>query len=83
MSGASAGDSGTWRWEVESYVLGAARGEAGTGEVAVEVEEVNTTSARVGGVQFWPFPNTEPTLVKGDGDGTVNIRSLKVDISRS
>ena len=45
--------------------------------------EVNTTEARVGGVQFWPFPNTEPTLVKGDGDGTVNIRSLKVDISRS
>ena len=27
--------------------------------------------------QFWPFP-TEPSLVKGDGDGTVNIRSLKV-----
>ena len=46
MSGASAGDSGTWRWEVESYVLGAARGEAGTGEVAVEVEEeeVSTTA---------------------------------------
>ena len=45
--------------------------------------EVNTTQSRVGGVQFWPFPNTEPTLVKGDGDGTVNIRSLKVDISTS
>ena len=46
MSGASAGDSGTWRWELESYVLGTARGEAGTGEVAVEVveEEVNTTT---------------------------------------
>ena len=27
--------------------------------------------------QFWPF-STEPSLVKGDGDGTVNIRSLKV-----
>ena len=27
--------------------------------------------------QWWPFP-TEPSLVKGDGDGTVNIRSLKV-----
>ena len=47
VSGASAGDSGTWRWELESYVLGTARGEAGTGEVAVEVEEeeVNTTTA--------------------------------------
>ena len=47
VSGASAGDSGTWRWELESYVLGAARGEASTGEVAVEVEEeeVNTTTA--------------------------------------
>ena len=46
LSGASAGDSGTWRCELESYVLGAARGEAGTGEVAVEVEEeVNTTTA--------------------------------------
>ena len=45
VSGASAGDSGTWRWEVESYVLGTARGEAGTGEVAVEVEEVNTNTA--------------------------------------
>ena len=44
LSGASAGDSGTWRCELESYVLGAARGEAGTGEVAVEVEEVNTTT---------------------------------------
>ena len=46
MSGASAGDSGTWRWELESYVLGTARGEASTGEVAVEVveEEVNTTT---------------------------------------
>ena len=48
-----------------------------------EVTVVNTTEARVGGVQFWPFPNTEPTLVKGDGDGTVNIRSLKVGISIS
>ena len=44
LSGASAGDSGTWRCELESYVLGAARGEAGTGEVAVVVEEVNTTT---------------------------------------
>jgi lysophospholipase-3 len=26
--------------------------------------------------KWWPFP-TEPSLVKGDGDGTVNIRSLK------
>jgi len=27
-------------------------------------------------LKWWPFP-TEPILVKGDGDGTVNIRSLK------
>jgi len=26
--------------------------------------------------KWWPFPK-EPSLVKGDGDGTVNIRSLK------
>jgi len=26
--------------------------------------------------KWWPF-HTEPSLVKGDGDGTVNIRSLK------
>ena len=26
---------------------------------------------------FWPFPSG-PSLVKGDGDGTVNIRSLEV-----
>lgn len=26
---------------------------------------------------FWPFVSG-PTLVKGDGDGTVNIRSLEV-----
>merc|ERR1711910_296581 len=27
-------------------------------------------------LKWWPF-YTEPSLVKGDGDGTVNIRSLK------
>ena len=27
---------------------------------------------------FWPWPVSGPTLVKGDGDGTVNIRSLEV-----
>ena len=26
---------------------------------------------------FWPWPGSGPTLVKGDGDGTVNIRSLE------
>ena len=26
---------------------------------------------------WWPWPS-DPTLVQGDGDGTVNIRSLKV-----
>ena len=26
---------------------------------------------------FWPFPSG-PSLVKGDGDGTVNLRSLEV-----
>jgi len=25
---------------------------------------------------FWPFPSYDPTIIKGDGDGTVNIRSL-------
>ena len=28
-------------------------------------------------LQIWPWP-AGPSLVKGDGDGTVNIRSLKV-----
>ena len=28
---------------------------------------------------WWPFPKG-PSLVKGDGDGTVNIRSLEVFI---
>ena len=28
-------------------------------------------------LQIWPWPAV-PSLVKGDGDGTVNIRSLKV-----
>ena len=26
---------------------------------------------------WWPWPS-DPTLIQGDGDGTVNIRSLKV-----
>ena len=26
---------------------------------------------------FWPFPSG-PSLVKGDGDGTVNLKSLEV-----
>ena len=28
--------------------------------------------------KFWPFPSGSPELIKGDGDGTVNIRSLEV-----
>ena len=31
-------------------------------------------------VGFWPFPDTDPTIIKGDGDGTVNIRSLEVNL---
>jgi len=34
------------------------------------------TSNKSKNSKWWPFP-TEPSLVKGDGDGTVNIRSLK------
>ena len=30
-------------------------------------------------VGFWPFPDTDPTIIKGDGDGTVNIRTLEVN----
>ena len=36
-----------------------------------------TVSGEEGG-QFWPFPSGDPKLIKGDGDGTVNIRSLEV-----
>jgi len=35
-----------------------------------------STSNESKNLKWWPFP-TEPSLVKGDGDGTVNIRSLK------
>jgi len=28
-------------------------------------------------MSFWPFPSKDPTMIKGDGDGTVNIRSLE------
>jgi len=34
------------------------------------------SSNKSNNLKWWPFP-TEPSLVKGDGDGTVNIRSLK------
>jgi len=34
------------------------------------------TSNKSKNSKWWPFPS-EPSLVKGDGDGTVNIRSLK------
>ena len=36
-----------------------------------------TVTGKEGG-QFWPFPSGDPKLIKGDGDGTVNIRSLEV-----
>ena len=32
---------------------------------------------------FWPFPSYDPTIIKGDGDGTVNIRSLEVNVSNT
>jgi len=35
------------------------------------------TSLSNSSLKLWPFPSYEPTLIKGDGDGTVNIRSLE------
>ena len=34
-------------------------------------------------VGFWPFPSYDPTIIKGDGDGTVNIRSLEVNVTNT
>lgn len=46
----------------------------------LEEEEVlmqNVTEEEKRKAGWWPWPS-DPTLVQGDGDGTVNIRSLKV-----
>ena len=46
----------------------------------VEDEDVvmqNVTEREGRRLGWWPWPS-DPTLVQGDGDGTVNIRSLKV-----
>merc|ERR1712192_331791 len=44
--------------------------------LAAQQRSKPTTSNKSKNLKFWPF-STEPSLVKGDGDGTVNIRSLK------
>ena len=41
-----------------------------------EVMNVNNDTKLA--ANFWPFPASDPTIIKGDGDGTVNIRSLEV-----
>ena len=46
----------------------------------IEEEEAvmrNATEAADKKEGWWPWPS-DPTMIKGDGDGTVNIRSLKV-----
>jgi len=39
--------------------------------------EIKNNSTAGVGMAFWPFPSKDPTMIKGDGDGTVNIRSLQ------
>jgi len=44
--------------------------------LAARRQQPQPSSNKSNNLKWWPFP-TEPSLVKGDGDGTVNIRSLK------
>jgi len=44
--------------------------------LAARRHQQKPSSNKSNNLKWWPFP-TEPSLVKGDGDGTVNIRSLK------